>query len=142
MADSSSLLDAWSRTLEAAPGERTVSNATTRGSWTRGEIDGEATEWRDRYGGMAAGQVVALAEPNGAEWLRTFIGLLKCDAVIAPLEPGEPVEAQRETARRIGATLLCRSGDIEVLSPPRRKWSDGRRLIKLTSGSTGAPRSI
>ena len=117
MADSLSLIDAWSRTLEVAPGERAVSDATTGRSWTRGEIDVEATQWRDRYRGMADGQVVALAEPNGVEWLRTFIGLLKCHAVIAPLDPGEPVEAQRETARGIGATLLCRNGGVEVLSP-------------------------
>src|SRR5215203_2279458 len=110
MADPFSLIDAWSRTLEVASGERAISDVSTGRTWTRGEIALEAAQWHVRYGDKAAGQVVALAEPNGAEWLRTFIGLLQSDAVIAPLDPGEPVEAQRETAREIGATVLCRSG--------------------------------
>jgi acyl-CoA synthetase (AMP-forming)/AMP-acid ligase II len=143
MPDSSSLLDAWNQIVRSGPGERVLIDAASSQSWTRGEIDAAANRWCEQNGEQAGGQMVSLVEANSAEWLWIFIGLLKCDAVIAPLDPGEPVEAQRVTASRIGARFLWRTGQLEHLSAaaPRRRH-DGRRLVKLTSGSTGNPRAL
>ena len=138
----SSLLEAWTRAVQAAPSVRALIDAASEREWTRAKLDAEAETWFRQYGGTAAGQIVALTEPNGAGWLRVFVGLLKSNAVIAPLEPGEPIEAQRATAALIGATLLWRDGQLDRLTAPRRARRDGARVIKLTSGSTGAPRPL
>src|SRR5258708_4729681 len=139
---SPSLLEAWTRTVRTAPTARALIDAGSERTWTRAAINAEAEAWRAHYGAASAGQVVALAQPNGADWMRIFLGLLKCDAVPAPLDPGEPLAAQRSTAGLIGATALWRDGQLEPLGPRRRARPDRGRLIKLTSGSTGAPRPL
>jgi acyl-CoA synthetase (AMP-forming)/AMP-acid ligase II len=143
MPDYSSLLDAWNQTVRSGPDERVLIDASSGQGWTRGEIDASADRWCEQNAAQAAGKIVALAESNSAEWLWIFVGLLKCDAVIAPLDPGEPVAAQRATASGIGASFLWRTGQLERLSAvAQRSRRDGRRLIKLTSGSTGNPRPL
>jgi long-chain acyl-CoA synthetase len=142
MAEPSTLLAKWNRTVETGPHERAITDAATGQSWTRSQLDAAASEWHSKYGEIVAGQRIALAEPNGADWLRVFLGSLSAAAVVVPLDPGEPVDAQRDTARAIGATVLCRNGEVEALTTRRRRAREGGRLIKLTSGSTGAPRPI
>lgn len=139
---SATLLEAWKRTVNAAPEAIVLIDAATGRRWRRGEIDAEAGEWCVQNGAVAAGQTVAFADANGSGWLRVFLGLLKCGAVAVPLDPGEPVEAQRTTAKNIGATCLWYGGVLEVAGPRARAGRDGRRLVKLTSGSTGTPRAL
>lgn len=136
------MLEAWSQTLAAAPDAVALIDATSGRAWTRAELEHEAAEWCATYGAAAAGQTVAFAEPNGAGWLRLLLGLLKANAVAAPLDAGEPPLAQREAARAIGATRLWTAGTLEHLGAAGRPGRDHRRLIKLTSGSTGTPRPL
>ena len=142
MPQTSSLLHAWSQTLHSGATECALIDAASAQSWTRRELDAATNAWCDQQGETISGQVVALAEPNGAEWLRSFLAVLKSNAVIAPLDPGEPLETQRTTAEAIGANFLWREGRLESLGRRKRKPRDARRLIKLTSGSTGTPRPI
>src|SRR5690606_25221949 len=69
-------------------------------------------------------------------------GLLKSDAVVVPLDPGDPPAAQRATARAAGAGFLWHGETLEPLALRPRRPRDGRRLVKLTSGSTGMPRAL
>ena len=124
--------DAVGRTREA----RVLIDATSARVWSRGEIDAEAQAWCEIHGGAAAGQTVAIAEPNGAEWLQVFLGLLKSNAVIGPLDPGDPVDAQRALALNIGAPLLWRKRQLELLGTPRRPRR-GRRTSSPTWGRRG-----
>jgi acyl-CoA synthetase (AMP-forming)/AMP-acid ligase II len=80
-----SLLDAWQMTLRAAPSAVALVDAATARTWTRAEIDAAADAWVTGQTESFGRRIVALAEPNGAEWMRVFLGLLKNDAVIAPL---------------------------------------------------------
>ncbi|HTO02551.1 MAG TPA: class I adenylate-forming enzyme family protein [Opitutus sp.] len=138
----SSLLDVWTHTVRANPHAHVLIDAVTGREWTRSEIDAEAVAWRAHHGPMLNGQIVAVAEPNGPEWLRVFIGLLYCGAIIAPLDPGEPIESLKQTATGIGATFLWKEGALETLAASRAKGRPRSRLIKLTSGSTGQPRAL
>src|SRR5687768_9458495 len=104
------LLDAWTYTVRASPDACVLIDAGSARKWSRADIDAEADNWCRQHRQAAGGQVVAVAEPNGAEWLRIFLALLKCDAVIAPLDPGEPIATQRTIACSVGATQLWRSG--------------------------------
>jgi long-chain acyl-CoA synthetase len=139
---SATLLSAWLRTVGTAPDAVALIDAATDRTWRRDELDVLADGWCTAYGANASGQTVLLAEANGAGWLTVFLGLLKANAVVAALDPGEPPVAQRAIAKAIRAPLLWSAGKLHELGPRRPAPRDGRRLLKLTSGSTGAPRAI
>jgi acyl-coenzyme A synthetase/AMP-(fatty) acid ligase len=139
---SASLLHAWSRTVAVAPAARALCDAASGRTWSRQELDTLAAAWRAAHGSDVAGQTVMFAEPNGPGWLEVFLGLLKSGAVIVALDPGEPPAAQRAIATAIGAAWRWCDGRLESLATRRRAARDGRRLIKLTSGSTGMPRTL
>jgi long-chain acyl-CoA synthetase len=136
------LLDAWTRTVRSAPDAPALTDASTAHVWSRRELNTLADVWHAKYGETVAGQTVVFAERNGAEWLRLFLGLLKSDAVAVALDPDEPPLSRRAIAAAIRAPFLWGSGCLEQLAPRRRSHADGRRLLKLTSGSTGAPRAL
>ncbi|MDP3071819.1 MAG: class I adenylate-forming enzyme family protein [Opitutaceae bacterium] len=139
---SATLLSAWEDTVRAAPGAVALIDAATGRTWTRAELDASGRAWRDQHGAKLARQTVVLALPGGAEWWRVFLGLLHADAVVAPLDPGEPLAAQRTTAAAIRAAWLWRDEGLEQIAPRPRRARDERRLLKLTSGSTGTPRAL
>ncbi|MEO7413999.1 MAG: class I adenylate-forming enzyme family protein [Opitutaceae bacterium] len=139
---SATLLEAWNRTVTAAPDAIALIDVGANRRWTRAEIEADAQTWQSRNGMAAAAQTVAFADANGAGWLTVFLGLLKSGAVAVPLDPGEPIDAQRATAKKVGATYLWSAGELEALDARARPARDRRRLLKLTSGSTGAPRAL
>src|SRR4051812_39694300 len=128
---STTLLGAWTATVRANPGAVALIDASTNRQWSRAEIEGEAEAWQNRNGEVALSQTIAFANANGVEWLRVFLGVLKCGAVAVPLDPGEPVEVQRVTAKHAGASYLWCNGELEAIAPRTRAPRDRRRLIKL-----------
>jgi acyl-CoA synthetase (AMP-forming)/AMP-acid ligase II len=138
----STLLTSWTTTVRSAPAAVAVTEVATGLKHSRAELDERAEAWREAYGAGLAGKTVMLAEPNGAEWFRVFLGLLKADAVVVPLDPGEPIATQQETARALRAGWLWSGGQLHVIAVGARRRRDRRRLIKLTSGSTGRPRAL
>jgi long-chain acyl-CoA synthetase len=136
------LLAAWERTVRAAPTARLLIDSASIRSFSRAEIEQSAETWARQHGAISSHRTVAIAETNSAEWLHVFLGLLKCEAVIAPLDPGEPVDAQRQTAGQIGAHFLWRNGELSSLGKIGPKRRSAGRLIKSTSGTTGAPRAL
>jgi long-chain acyl-CoA synthetase len=139
---SATLLEAWARTVRGAADAVALIDAATGRRWTRGEVEAEAVAWHAQHGAAASAQTVAFADANGVGWLRVFIGLLKCGAVAVPLDPGEPAEAQRATAKNIGASYLWSGGQLEGVAPRARAAREHWCLVKLTSGSTGVPRAL
>src|SRR5262245_61686045 len=135
------LLSAWEETVRAAPERCALIDAANAKTFTRAELDRNASAWCAAHGAGLAGQSVGFAEPNGAEWLRVMLGLLKAGAVVVPLDPGEPPTAQRATAAAIRAGWWWSEGRLQPIAPARAV-RDERRLVKLTSGSTGVPRAI
>lgn len=138
---SETLLQVWTRTLHAAPDAVALIDASDERRYTRRELDALATDWATRHGAPLAGQTVIFSESNRAAWFGVFLGLLKASAVVAALDPGEPLEAQRTMAAKIGAGYLWNGSALEAISK-QRPARDGRRLIKLTSGSTGVPAAL
>ena len=138
---SRSLLEAWEQTVRDAPASPALIDAATGTTHSRMEIDRDADAWHEQHGAGLAGQTVVFAEPNGRNWLRLFLGLLKARAVVAALDAGEPPVSRRAIARGIGAAWLWENEALVPIAarPPAR---DGRRLVKLTSGSTGRPRAL
>lgn len=136
------LLSAWETTVRAAPDAVALVDDASGHSRTRADLDAAARAWRERQATELAGATVLLAEANGAEWFRVFLGLLRADAVIAPLDPGEPLSAQIATATALRAGWLWSGGELRPVPGRHARARDGRRLVKLTSGSTGTPRAL
>jgi long-chain acyl-CoA synthetase len=139
---SESLLSCWEKTVLTAPEATALIDVAAGRKVTRAELEAGADLWRDVHGSTLRGRTVVLAEPNGVEWFRVFLGLLKCEAMIVPLDPGEPRAAQQVTASAIGAEWIWAGGALEAIALRRSGKRDGGRIIKLTSGSTGTPRAL
>jgi long-chain acyl-CoA synthetase len=104
-----------------------------------------------RPGGFAPGEVVGLAACNGPGLPAALLALLRAGLPALLLDAQAPETETRRTARSLGAgTLLscrdCRPSGAasfvlsEMTDEPLRLPGIG--VLKLTSGSTGAPRGI
>lgn len=136
------LLSAWKATLHAGPAAPALVDTLAGVTLTRAALDARAAAWCAAHGGRLAGTTVVMAEANGPEWWRVFLGLLEADAVVAPLDPGEPLAAQLGTAAAIRASWLWSGGELRPIGGRGGRARDGRRILKLTSGTTGTPRAL
>ena len=133
------ILSSWIRLVRAAPRARAVIEAAGEKVFSRADLSARAEAWRAARTEHLNGQRVVFALPNSAAWFEVFLGLLQAGALPAALDPSEPLLAQRELARAIGATWLYFDGRLEKISAPRRPRRHDICLLKITSGSTGAP---
>lgn len=137
------LLRLWSATVRRAPQAPAVIDAAGGRSWSRAELAASAHGWAQAAARhRLRGRRVVLATPNGAAWFQAFLGLLECGAVPVLMDPAEPPEAQRATARAVGAAALWRDGAIEPVATRRRRDPAAHCLVKLTSGSSAGPKGL
>jgi len=149
------ILHHWDRLVQTSPDATALIDAATHRLYTRTEIDSLAKAWAARADVFIRSSHearVGFALPNGAEWLATFLGILKVGGVAVPIDASEPLTQQR-------ALALGARGDFwwdgAALQPLRPRKSNSRRaravalvpvsplcLIKLTSGTTGRPRPL
>jgi long-chain acyl-CoA synthetase len=128
--------------VQTAPDAVGLIDATSGERITRAELHARAVAWCDAHREQVAGKTIVLAETNGAEWLCVLLGAVKAGAVVAPLDPGEPLAAQQAAAAAIRAEWFWSAGHLHAVAARGRTLDDGRRLVKLTSGSTGMPRAL
>jgi long-chain acyl-CoA synthetase len=84
---------------------------------------------------------VVFSVANGIDWFVIFLGLLKAGAVIVPVDPSEPLLAQRRLAEALRAGFLWDGARLVPLDGPRR-YRAPVCLLKLTSGTKGTPRPL
>jgi acyl-coenzyme A synthetase/AMP-(fatty) acid ligase len=111
-------------------------------TWSRLQLDAHADAWIAAAGRRLAGETVVFAEPNGPAWFQVFLALLKMGAVPAPLEPSEPEEARLSVAAAVKARFLWSRGFLHGMRLGSPAPRDGRRILKLTSGTTGKPKAL
>jgi long-chain acyl-CoA synthetase len=140
------ILAAWNGTL--ARGEaaaiRAADGAVLR---TFAEIERDAGVWEERFAAMPERSVVALQIGNHPAWPALVLALFRRRLVPLPL--GRHIE---ETELRLalstcgaGAVVFLENGDLQVRSEsaPVPDWgTEPPDLLKLTSGTTSAPRAV
>jgi long-chain acyl-CoA synthetase len=143
-----SLHGLWTATVGRSPSAVALVDAASGKTWTRGALEAAARSWAQRFAAEARKSLtlrcrVAMSVPNGAGWFEVFLGLMSAGAIPAPIDPSEPEESQLSTARSAGASFLWREGRLHPLGGAgRSKGSRDECLVKLTSGSSGAPKAL
>jgi len=142
---SHALLQAWERTLRRHGAARAVVQAADGTAVTFRELDARAAAWVKAHVTEPAalrGRIVVFAAPNGIGWLEMFLGLLKAGSVAVPLDAAEPPVAQQRLAAELRASFWWDGAKLTALAGALRYRDREVCLIKLTSGTTGAPRAL
>jgi long-chain acyl-CoA synthetase len=138
-----SLLQAWHRTVRRDGARRALIDSDGQ-EYRFADLAARAQAWRERHAPDDAlqGHAVVFAVANGVGWFDQFLGLLLAGGVAVPLDPSEPVAAQRLLAATLRAGAWW-DGVGLVRQERARRFSDPELvLVKLTSGSTGRPRPL
>jgi acyl-CoA synthetase (AMP-forming)/AMP-acid ligase II len=137
------LTSLWRRTVSRAPRALAVAESSGARRYSREELEAAAGLW---LSGVACvpdlrGRRIVMAEPNGLEWLRVFLGIVSAGAVAAPVDPAEPPDAREAIARSIGASWIWEGGRLRLIRKRRPSPRRDLCLLKVTSGSTGVPKA-
>ena len=151
MKSSDALLAAWSETVSRAKTSPAIFN--TRGEVVRkfSDIEERARDFETKIDMFDDGSVIAIQIGNHEDWPSILIACLRQRLVVLPLEQSIS-DQQRDAALEICyATALVASkasaANQEIVrlrkATPTPDWSENPpSLLKLTSGTTAAPRVI
>ena len=151
MKSSDALLAAWRRILGRAKDSSAILN--TRGEVVRkfSEIDEVARDFDRKIETFRAGNVIAIQIGNHENWASILIACLRRRLVILPLEQSIG-DQQRDAALEIcharAVVFAVPSGNSPALfrlntSDATANWGEhSPSLLKLTSGTTAAPRAV
>src|SRR5216117_1100040 len=151
MKSTDALLDRWRHTLSCAKDRPAI--LTTHGQVLRKfrDIEKRACDFEPNVEMFSPGSVIAIQIGNHEDWPSILIACLRSDLVVLPLE-------QSVSDQQRNATLeLCKAGAVVSAVPSgaapdisRLRTADATAdwgenppsLLKLTSGTTAAPRAI
>ncbi len=151
MKSTDALLDSWRHTLSRAKDRPAI--LTTHGQILRKfrDIEEGACKFEPKLEMLTPGSVIAIQIGNHEDWPSILIACLRSDLVVLPLE-------QSVSDQQRNATLeLCKAGAVVSAVPSgaapdisRLRTADATpdwgenppSLLKLTSGTTAAPRAI
>ena len=116
---------------------------------TFAQIEDRARQLGRELGRFKAGSVVAVQIGNHSDWPAIFIACLRQELVVLPLEQSIS-DRQRDSIFRtcnVAATAVPVGSEIQILPTetpaPATDWGEHPPLLlKLTSGTTAAPRAI
>ncbi len=151
MKSTDALLDSWRQTLSCAKDRPAI--LTTHGQVLRKfrDIEEGACKFEPKLEMLTPGSVIAIQIGNHEDWPSILIACLRSDLVVLPLEQSVN-DQQRDTALE-----LCKAGAVVSAVPSgaapdisRLRTADATpdwgenppSLLKLTSGTTAAPRAI
>ena len=145
MKSNDALISAWKETLVRAQDSTAIFDTKGAPLRTFREIEAQARAFESKVDIFEAGSVIAIQIGNHEDWPSIFIACLRKKLVVLPLEQSISPQ-QRDAALEI----CCASGIVEAAekirkiersSPP--SWGENPpALLKLTSGTTAAPRGI
>jgi acyl-CoA synthetase (AMP-forming)/AMP-acid ligase II len=145
------LLNAWRQTLLRAKDEAAIVN--TCGDVLRkfADVDERARDFESNLEMFSPGSVIAIQIGNHEDWPSIFIACLRKHLVVLPLEQSisdQQRDAALEICRAKAVVSAVLSGDSPKIAPLKTAsaaihWGEhSPSLLKLTSGTTAAPRAI
>lgn len=145
------LLLAWQTTISRKGDDAAVFDATGRIARNFRDIEGHARAFEAKMDKLPPGAAVAVQIGNHEDWPAVFIACLRKQLVVLPLDQSI-AEQQRDVALEI-----CRASALVSAVPSENSpqiirvrtadttadWGENvPSLLKLTSGTTAAPRAI
>ncbi|HWY50869.1 MAG TPA: class I adenylate-forming enzyme family protein [Chthoniobacterales bacterium] len=146
------LLERWETILARKGDAPAIFNTRGEAVRTFREIDGRTGDFELKIDQFTAGSVIGVQIGNREEWASILIGCLRRGIIVLPFEQSITVQ-QRDAALKIcnasGVVAAAVTGgrDLEVLPmgtlAAATQWCRrASSLLKLTSGTTSAPRMI
>lgn len=144
------LLAAWSETLARRRAEGAIFDTRRRVLFRFGEIEELSCSYEEQSGcglrGFEPGEIVAIQIGNHAHWPALFLAGLRREIVVLPIEQtvSEHERASALEICRVAGLITAPGEEIKRLEPREPvDWGERRPvLLKLTSGTTAAPRAI
>jgi long-chain acyl-CoA synthetase len=107
------------------------------------QVENERFDWHARLNDFSPGDCLVASLGNDPTWPAFFLACLDLQLVLAPIEPDLPashVAAVRDITRAQG---LVTGKQVERFDSPPIRWNGPLPdLLKITSGTTGAPRAV
>ncbi len=145
------LLVAWDKTLSRKGDQPAIFNPTGQIARTFRQIEERARQFDAKIERFRAGEVIAVQIGNHEDWPSIFVACLRRHLVVVPVEQSISDE-QRDTALQICRASAVVSAVPSGTSPKilRLRTADTTAewhknppsLLKLTSGTTAAPRLV
>jgi long-chain acyl-CoA synthetase len=145
MKSNDALISAWEKTLVRAPDSIAIFDTNRTAVRTFRQIETQARTFESKIDMFGVGSVVAIQIGNHEDWPAILIACLRRKLVVLPLEKSIGPQ-QRDAALEI----CCASGIVEAAEQVRKvdrasppNWGENPpSVLKLTSGTTAAPRVI
>src|SRR5947209_6535508 len=145
------LLERWRETLARKGDSPAIFDTASKTSRTFREIDERARDFEPRIAGLSTGSVVAIQIGNHEDWPSILVACLRRCIVVLPLEKSI-TQQQRDAALEIcGASAVIadnvpggtpEAAAMRTSAAPPDWGNNPPSLLKLTSGTTAAPRTI
>jgi long-chain acyl-CoA synthetase len=145
------LLLAWQTTISRKGGDAAIFDSSGKVARSFDEVEGRARFFEEKLDALPAGAVVAVQIGNHEDWPSIFIACLRRQLVVLPLDESIG-EQQRDAALKIcrasAVVSAVPSGNFPQITSLRTAdsaadWNGNPpSLLKLTSGTTAAPRAI
>jgi acyl-CoA synthetase (AMP-forming)/AMP-acid ligase II len=149
MKSTDALLDAWREALRRAKDAPAIFSPDGQVLRKFSDVEERACEFEGKLQHFKPGSVIAIQIGNHEDWPSIFIGCLRKRLVVVPLEQSINDE-QRDAALRVCRASAVVSAGVSQnpeIVPLRTtdtavEWDRQPSLLKLTSGTTAAPRAI
>jgi len=138
------LLERWETILARKGDAPAIFNTRGQINRTFRAIDEYACKFESKIDSFAAGSVIAVQIGNHEDWPSILIACLRRGMIVLPLEQSIS-DQQRDAAAKIcrASGIIERAGKVRVLEHEQPNWQGNNpALLKLTSGTTAAPRAI
>ena len=135
--------DFWKQVLPNRSGETAIFSDDGSILRTFQEIEEERVVWRTRLSAYAEGDCIVAAIGNDPSWPAFLLACWDQKLVVAPIEPDLPAAQLGRILQFTRAQGLVQATGIQRFDCSPIRWDDPRPdLLKITSGTTGAPRAV
>jgi long-chain acyl-CoA synthetase len=148
------ILEAWEETRKKNRQRAAILDVQGKIARTFSEIEERADHFARQLETIGPGRVCAIQIGNHPDWPSLFLACLRRQLVVLPLEQTISDEQKQSAFEicRVVAAAVSGGRDVQILAPETaaatteiraNDWGNDRpSLLKLTSGTTAAPRAV